>query len=303
VEKNRGVALILALLVLSFLTVLGGALLTASTIDIWISDNYKSATQVLYLAEAGIDHARHVLLASGRTPTESLQVSAGADRLLSTNDDQALVPPGPLEDGSGRNLGSYEVWLRNDDADGSTSITDSNDVLTVVSTGRIGSAQKTMEVTIEKGKFPENTADPRLHTVAGLESLAGSIMRNATELYDGAAWSDFGSAADYRVAVASGNVDLGPGVGYGLLLVRGELHIVGDLIWNGLILVIGQGVVHWNAGVTGTIDGGLFVAKTRALDSSLLGAPSNWSYTITDVSQIQAANRRFPFNPIAIRER
>jgi hypothetical protein len=39
VERNRGVALILALLVLSFLTVLGGAVLTTSTIDIWISDN------------------------------------------------------------------------------------------------------------------------------------------------------------------------------------------------------------------------------------------------------------------------
>ena len=302
-EKNRGVALILALLVLSFLTVLGGALLTASTIDIWISDNYKSATQVLYLAEAGIDHARHVLLTSGRTLTESLRLSAGADNLLATNDDQPLIPPGPLVDESGRNFGSYEVWLRNDHADGTASLLDSNDVVTVVSTGRIGNAHKTMEVTIEKGKFPEHTADPRLQTVGGLESLAGSIMRSATELYDSAAWSDFGSGADYRVAVVSGDVDLGPGAGYGLLLVRGELNVVGDLVWNGLILVIGQGVVNWNAGVSGTIHGGLFVAKTRALDGSLLAAPSNWSYDITDAAQIRAANRRFPFNPVAIRER
>src|SRR3954468_10076835 len=49
VQQNRGVALILALLVLSFLTILGGALLTTSTIDIWISDNYKTYTQALYV--------------------------------------------------------------------------------------------------------------------------------------------------------------------------------------------------------------------------------------------------------------
>src|SRR5438270_1933770 len=53
-KPDRGIALILALLVLSFLTITGCALLTTAAIDLWISDNYKSATQNLYLAEAGI---------------------------------------------------------------------------------------------------------------------------------------------------------------------------------------------------------------------------------------------------------
>src|SRR5215467_10729347 len=74
VRNDHGVALILALLVLSFLTVLGGALLTASTIDIWISDNYKTATQSVYLAEAGIEDARELLRVTGRTPSELLNV-------------------------------------------------------------------------------------------------------------------------------------------------------------------------------------------------------------------------------------
>src|SRR5215510_2808476 len=99
VERNRGVALILALLVLSFLTVLGGALLTTSTIDIWISDNYKGATQSVYLAEAGIDHARELLRTSGHSPTELLNASAGLDGGLLTGDDQPFITSRELTDG------------------------------------------------------------------------------------------------------------------------------------------------------------------------------------------------------------
>src|SRR5262249_32633281 len=90
VERNRGVALILALLVLSFLPSPGGALLTTSPIDIWISDNYKTAAQSLYLAEAGIEDARELLRTSGRIPTDLLNASAGFDRQLATVDDQPL---------------------------------------------------------------------------------------------------------------------------------------------------------------------------------------------------------------------
>src|ERR1043165_10022853 len=87
VENNRGVALILALLVLSFLTVLGGALLTTSTIDIWISDNYKPYTQALYVAEAGVDAGRNFLTTSGSSASALLSIAAGPDHLLSTSTD------------------------------------------------------------------------------------------------------------------------------------------------------------------------------------------------------------------------
>jgi hypothetical protein len=136
-----------------------------------------------------------------------------------------------------------------------------------------------------------------------LENLASSITRNATDIYAGSAMSASGGPGDYRVVVVDGNLDLGPGTGYGLLLVRGEVHIVGNLTWNGLILVIGQGVLRWSSGVSGTIQGGLFVAKTRDTNRALLSAPENVSFTITDVSQIKAANRPFPYNPIAVKER
>src|SRR5215813_13484834 len=147
VEQSRGVALILTLLVLSFLTVLGGALLTTSTIDIWISDNYKSATRTLYLAEAGIEHAREMLRTSSRSATELLHSAAGLDGQLLTADDQPLIPSRELMPGQS---GSYEVWLRNDNAEGAASLTDRNEILTLVSQGQTGNTRKTIEVTVRK---------------------------------------------------------------------------------------------------------------------------------------------------------
>jgi Tfp pilus assembly protein PilX len=302
-ERDRGVALILALLVLSFLTVLGGALLTTSTIDIWISDNYKTATQSLYLAEAGIEDARELLRTSGRTPTDFLNASAGFDRQLATVDDQPLIPSRQLVDVSGQPSGRYEVWLTNDNAEGVVSLTDGNEVLNLMSVAQIGSTRKTIEVTVQKGRFPDTDSDPRLKSVAGPESLAASITKNATDLYTGAALGSAGGPSDYRVIVVEGNLDLGPGTGYGILLLRGELTVVGDITWNGLIVVIGQGVIHWKPGVTGIIDGGLFAARTRAVDGSLLSTPMSVMYDITDTTQIKAGNRLFPFTPIAIREK
>src|SRR5690242_9406141 len=90
-KSDRGVALILALLVLSFLTVIGGALLTTTAIDLWIGDNYKSSTQNLYLTEAGIDQARELLRTSTSTPSQLLSAAAGIDGQLSNSTDPATL--------------------------------------------------------------------------------------------------------------------------------------------------------------------------------------------------------------------
>ena len=316
-NRDRGVALILALLVLSFLGVLGGALLSTSTIDIWISDNYKSATQSLYLAEAGIERGREVLGGSASTPSELLAAAAGQDHLITTStdlamllasDDQPLIPSQPLIDSSGRIAGYYSVWLRNDNVDGIGALTDSNEVLSFVSIAQVGSARKTIEATIEKGKFPDDPGDPRLKTINGLESLVAGITRNAADVYNpprGARQTigNHGDPISYKVTVVNGDVDLGPGTGYGILLACGDVNVTGAFAWNGLILVIGQGVMHWDSSVRGTINGGLFLARTRAPDGTLLGEPADAAFDITDPGQIRAANRLFPYNAIAIRER
>jgi hypothetical protein len=311
VGNDRGVALILALLVLSFLTIIGGAFLTTSTVDIWISDNYKSATQSLYLAEAGIDHARELLRTSPRTLTELMAILAGSDLQLSisadtdalmASDDQPLIASHELLDSSGRGAGYYNVWLRNDNADGMAALTDTNEVVTLVSLGQIGNSRKVIEATVEKGKFPEADTDPRLQTVMGIEDLASRITKNATDVYTSPAMGDYGTALNYKVIVVDGNLELGGGTGYGLLLVRGDVRVTGNFTWNGLVLVIGQGLLQINSGITLTVNGGLFTAQTRAADGTFLSTPASISYAITDVGQIKAANRSFPYNVIAWRE-
>jgi Tfp pilus assembly protein PilX len=299
VEGNRGVALILALLALSFLTVLGGALLTNATVDVWISDNYKRSIQSLYLAEAGIDDARELLRRSGRSASEALSLCAGPDARLMTSDDAPLIPTRTLGDAGG----TYQVWLRNDSVDGAASATDTNEVLELISMAQVGKSRKTIQSVIEKGRFPESDMDARLYTITGLEGLVRSITRIAAEIEGAAMAADSGAPEDYRVVVANGNLDLGPGTGYGILLVRGELNIVGDVTWNGLVLVIGQGVVRLAPGASTAINGGLFAARTRGVDGLLLGAPEAVSYTITDAAQIRTANQPLPYSSVSFWER
>ena len=89
----------------------------------------------------------------------------------------------------------------------------------------------------------------------------------------------------------NGDAELHSGTGFGILLVRGSLDLATDFSWNGLVLVVGPGTVH----VDGTINGGLFIARTLT--------PADTTYNITDAAQIRAASQSFPYNPIAIRER
>jgi len=389
---KRGVALILALLFLAFLTILGGALLTTSTIDIWISENYKTGTQGLYLAEAGIDQARETLRTAA-SPTDLLTVAAGADRTLSVaadlttllaTDDQPLIPSDPslratgeaLTDSTGRVIGHYHVWLRNDVADGIGTLADTNEVLTLLSFARIGNTRTVMEVTAKRARFPRmpaalvldgpvavftpsnsrvfevdghdagsgredehavgviNNSDidriaaadtanvegelhPMLKTVSGLESLAAGIAVFATDVYNPAPGTpqiigNYGDPSNYKIAFVNGDVNLGPGNGYGILVARGSVVVTGNFTWNGLILIIGHGMLHWNALGNGTVNGGMLIARTRATDGTLLTSRGDLTVDFNggggtgiryNTSAIAAANKAFPYKPISVKER
>ena len=356
---------------------------------------------------------------SARTPSDLLAAAAGPDGALSTSidlgsllasDDQPLIPSDPalratgepLMDSSGRIIGTYHVWLRNDNVEGMAAPADRNQVLTLLGFGAVRGARKIIEVTIKKAKFPklhaaitldgpvgafdytnsmlaeingndagtggenddavgvvdngdirpiasaltgppdlsstcsgvsrmtpdianhEDEMEPVLKTVAGLEDLVSALTANASDIYNPAfgsatAIGDYGGPANYRIAVVNGDVNLGPGNGYGILLARGEVRVTGSFTWNGLILIIGQGSFHWNAGGDGSINGGVFLARTRANDRSsgnALGSPLMSRGEITadfngavgrgihyNTSMIEAANASLPYNAIAIRER
>jgi hypothetical protein len=157
-------------MMLTFLMILGSALLTSVTLDVAIGENYRSETQLLYLAESGIEEARNLLGSSTRTPSQLLAAAAGADGVLSgsrdletlleSTDDVPLINGGtrtlsrPVVDPSGKPAGSYYVFLRNDAADGMTRLTDSNKVLTLMSVAVLGDARKVLEVTVRKWQFP-----------------------------------------------------------------------------------------------------------------------------------------------------
>jgi len=192
----------MALILLTFLMILGTALLTSVTLDVAIGDNFRSETQLLYLAEAGIAEARSLLDSSSSTASQFLQAAAGADGVLSgsrdldalldSTDDVPLINGGDrstarlVTDPSGVQAGRYFVFLRNDAADGTTSLTDSNQVLTLLSVAVTGSSRKVLEVTVMKWHFPKLPASlvldgaPVLFKPADLSSRISGIDTTAT---------------------------------------------------------------------------------------------------------------------------
>src|SRR5262245_39809526 len=162
-SRQKGAALILALIFLVIFGVLGVALITLASIEGRIADNYKVNTQVLYLAEAGIDQARESLRTSPNTVTQILTTAAGGDGQLSTSTDlatlvsvdTAFVNNATLTDLSGRSQGQYHVFIRNDAADGPTTVTDNNDVIRLLSIGRFRNALKAVEVEVKRGSVPD----------------------------------------------------------------------------------------------------------------------------------------------------
>jgi Tfp pilus assembly protein PilX len=399
-KGQKGAALLLAMLFLVCFALLGAALMSTATLENLISDNYKTNTQVLYLAEAGIDQARSSLRSDPNTVTQLLTTAAGADSVLSTSTnlstlssvDQAYVNNAALTDLTGRSQGQYYVFLKNDIADGPTSVTDTNDILTLLSIGRFRNATKAVEVDVRRGAIPDYPATltldgpvgvflesnsvlfdidggsqksaigvispaddtlvtnqilgppnlspqytgvggspsindistilaPELLTPAGLEAVVADIASYATTTYNppfgtSQALSNVGSAANRPIVVVNGDCTFGPGVGYGTLLVRGNLVFNGNFTWYGVILVIGQGYMTWNGGAQGDISGDMFMAASRGARSptnplgSILasrglvhanfngGAGNGIHYSSDD---IRKANQGLPFRPISYR--
>ena len=324
---NHGAALILAVMMLSLLSILGGALLTSTTIDIWIGDNYKTRTQALYLAEAGVEQAREQLLQSASPLSGLLANASGVDgvvatahdlRTLRASDDRPLLSAALRE-------GNYSVWLRNDVVDDFASTLDTNGVVTIVSVGQTRSSVSTIETTIRKGRFPDvpftypplpSELDPILKDVAALERLVAAITRNADQVARPAPGSSLvlgnvGGPADYRVVVIDGDCTLATGTGYGFLLVRGSLTMANGFSWTGFIAAVGQGVIQWPAGVQGELTGGLFAAQTRDAAGTLLPTPGLALVDLTgasggwlrwDAAAIAKANAKFPYGIVARRE-
>lgn len=82
-----------------------------------------------------------------------------------------------------------------------------------------------------------------------------------------------GTAGSPIIDYVGGNLTLnGNSTGYGILLVTGTLNFGGDFHWNGLVFVIGDGVLTFNGGGSGQINGSVIVANIWDNSHNLLSS-------------------------------
>ena len=58
---ERGIALLTSMMILIFLTLAGGALISSTRVDVQVATNYRTGVRSLFLAEAGIEAGRQQL--------------------------------------------------------------------------------------------------------------------------------------------------------------------------------------------------------------------------------------------------
>jgi hypothetical protein len=115
-----------------------------------------------------------------------------------------------------------------------------------------------------------------LQTPSQLDALVQLITQNADVVINGSASRNdmptTMSPTNPMTMVVNGDLDLTSwhNTGYGLLLVTGKLNYDPDASWQGVVLVIGQGVFTASKMGNGRFDGSMIVAKTRDAAGNLL---------------------------------
>jgi Tfp pilus assembly protein PilX len=163
---------------------------------------------------------------------------------------------------------------------------------------------------------PLSTVDGLTNLVNSVTTAAGGNVYGASPLPNPSTLN-LGTNGAPVINVVQGPLSLG-GSGAGILLVTGDLTLVGGFSYNGIILVIGTGTVTKNGGGGGTLNGSMFVANmyTDSTHSTLValgannppGPPSigwNGGGNATfqyDSCWISAVTQSFPYRIVAQRE-
>ena len=124
-KKERGQALIVAILTLLVLTLLGLALTSMSIVSMTVSTNEREASEALYLADSGVSHATAILSTQSWADFDPALTSG--DGQGCTGDELAAAPVGAagfppaaeLIPAAGRAFppaGSYRVFVCDDDS-------------------------------------------------------------------------------------------------------------------------------------------------------------------------------------------
>ena len=204
-QAQRGIALIAVLLTLLIVTMLGLAVNTLGTLDLAIGTNERHAAEVLYIAEAGITHARSLILGqsmgfnaeAGITQAPSLNLGQlmgfdaslqGGNGTACDGDELSSTPRPPFSaadaiPGAGMTVlpgGSYRVFVCDDHSveislspPNTDPNVDANGTVLVrsVGTGRNG-ATATLEVTFMQVPLPGLLVDGNLR-INGNPELTG----------------------------------------------------------------------------------------------------------------------------------
>jgi len=132
---------------------------------------------------------------------------------------------------------------------------------------------------------------------AQVDAIAQNIIQNADAVFVPAGSNSTQTAyltslgmspTNIMTVIANGDLDISNWAndGYGLLLVTGTFTYDPDTAWNGIVLVIGQGVVNNSQnGQYKQINGAMFVAKTRNGVSLMTGRIGGPSVTFLDAMQ------------------
>jgi hypothetical protein len=131
--------------------------------------------------------------------------------------------------------------------------------------------------------FPSSVLRQSWLTPASLDAVMQDIENSADLVLTGtvtgadiSAKAPLMSASSPMTIVVNGNLNLSGwhNSGYGLLLVTGTLYYDPDASWNGVVLVVGQGIFSTSKNGTGGFNGAVFVAQTRDSSGNLLGGTS-----------------------------
>ena len=154
-SDERGIALVLGLMVLMTLSGLAIALLAVGPLEVRISRNLHDASRARWLAEAGIELGYGLLAAAGEGTWGALLATATAQApwvVLPSLDGAALPGLTPTD-------GTYTVSIR--------SLPQGVDGVSVRSTGTFNTTTRTIEVIVR----PPEPAAHAPHTISGWREL------------------------------------------------------------------------------------------------------------------------------------
>jgi len=210
--NERGVALVLALMMLLALTGLLLAFLSVSALEPQISKNIADTARARYLAEAGIEIGFNMLVNTGNAAQMFTDVISSANAGVPW---VALVSNGTLTgvttggtSAEAAFAGTYNVVVRNDYLASDQSLTgvnptttaetvtaDLNKIVIVRSTGTFNGATKTIEVVVRRAALPPFPG------AVNLPGLQTDTLINKTDFdVDGRDYRCTGSAADCESA-------------------------------------------------------------------------------------------------------